>query len=802
MKTITLKTILTGTVVLIGVQLWAQIKQDYPIQPIPFSKVTLQDNFWSKKIKTNHDVTIPIAIEKSKETGRIDNFKIAGGLQEGQFCSTYPFDDSDVFKIIEAASYSLQVFPDEKLEAEIDSLIFYIASAQEEDGYLYTNRTIGKNVHEWAGSKRWQFVHELSHELYNLGHMYEAAVAHYTATGKRNLLDVAIKSADLVNKDFGPGKIVNVPGHQEIEIGLVKLYRVSSDERYLNLAKFFLDMRGKKGVGNPKKYDQSHIPVIEQSEAVGHAVRGAYMWTGMADIAAITGNPSYMEAINRIWHDVVDRKYYINGGIGATNHGEAFGEAYQLPNMTAYCETCAAVGNALWNHRMFLMTGESKYIDVLERSMYNNILDGVSLSGDLFFYPNPLASYGQHERKEWFGCACCPPNVARFLPSMPGYIYAQQDTQIYVNLYVSSQTTFDIAGKSLHILQKSEFPWEGKVEITVTATEPIGAKLKLRLPGYAHNQPVPSNLYTYTDTLLQPIELKINGRPQAFTVDPHGYMVIENTWNNLNTIQLEFPFEVRKVKAHKNVTENTGKIAIERGPILYCAEWSDNINNQVLNLVIDETADLKVYPSNILEETYIIKGKGRTASKKMDGTVMLSKSNMLTLIPYHLWNNRGPGEMTVWMATDVEHTLPEPAPTIARTSEVTASVDSKSIIALNDQLYPKHSNDHTIPYLHWWPLKGTTEWVQFDFPKGTEVSEVKVYWFDDGPDGGCRIPSNWRVQYQVGDEWMDVQPVESYTITKDDWDSLSFNRIKTKSLRLIIDLPEEYATGIYEVIID
>lgn len=784
--------------------LWSQDVQDYPITPVPFSKVDIQDEFWSPKIKTNHEVTIPIAIQKSRETGRIKNFEIAAGRQEGAFCTEYPFDDTDIYKIIEAASYSLQVFPDEKLEATVDSLIELVGAAQEDDGYLYTTRTIGENLHPWAGTERWSLVHELSHELYNLGHMYEAAVAHYTATGKRDFLDIAIKSADLVYQEFGPGEgqITNAPGHQEIEIGLVKLYRATEDERYLDLAKFFLDVRGREGVGNPKKYDQSHLPVTQQTEAVGHAVRGAYMWTAMADIAAITGDQDYMNAINRIWHDIVDGKYYINGGIGATNHGEAFGEAHQLPNMTAYCETCAAVGNAFWNHRMFLMTGDSRFIDVLERSMYNNILDGVSLSGDHFFYPNPLASDGRHERREWFGCACCPPNVARFLPSMPGYIYAQRDTSVYVNLYISSATTFDVAGKSLHIEQESQFPWEGNVEIRVRTEEPVGARLRLRVPGYVQDRPVPSDLYTYLGPKNEPFTLKINGQAFPYVIDSLGYISIEHTWHQLNSIRIDFPMDVKLVKADERVTADAGKVAVERGPILYCAEWPDNPYNKVLSLVLDDSKELKAKRSNILGGTYTIRGEAKMAAKKLDGSVMLSKNDKLTLIPYFLWNNRGPGEMTVWLATDPAYAMPVPAPTIARTSKVSASVDSRAVIALNDQQYPEHSNDHSLAYLHWWPKKATSEWVQFDFKEPKKVAQVKVYWFDDGPNGGCRIPASWKVQYRRADAWRDVVPTEGYTITKDDWDTVEFNPVTAEALRLVIELPKEYATGLYEVVIE
>lgn len=777
--------------------------RDYPIEPTSFSKVRIQDDFWAAKIKTNHEVTIPIAYWQSQKTGRIDNFKIAGALMEGQFCTEYPFDDTDIYKIIEAASYSIQTFPDEEMEKMIDSLILYVAAAQEEDGYLYTTRTIGKNTHRWAGEQRWELVHELSHELYNLGHLFEAATAHYSATGKRSFLDIAIRSADLIVKEFGEGKILNYPGHQEVEIGLVKLYRATKEERYLQLAKFFLDVRGREGVGNPKKYDQSHLPVTQQSEAVGHAVRGSYMWTAMADIAAITGDESYMTAINRIWHDIVDKKYYINGGIGATGSGEAFGNAYELPNMSAYCETCAGVGNAKWNHRMFLMTGDSKYIDVLERTMYNNVIDGVSLSGDRFFYPNPLASYGQHERSEWFGCACCPPNVARFLPSMPGYIYARQDKDVYVNLYISSESTFDLNGKKLAIKQKSQFPWEGAVIIDVTAEGEIPANIKLRIPGYTRNRPVPSNLYTYLNANKQQTTVKLNGKAFKYTVDEKGYVNISRTWRKGDVIEIDFPLKVQKVAARPEVTENKEKIAFERGPILYCAEWADNPEGKVLSLIIDPETDFHTAKSAILGGIYAIEGQARRASRKLDGTIAVSEPQELTLIPYHLWNNRGSGEMNVWLPTSLENARPEPAPTIARKSEVTTSSQrSRSKIALNDQIIPEHSNDHSVPYLHWWPKKGTQEWVQFDFETDSEASLVKVYWFDDGPNGGCRIPAAWEVQYKNGDQWKAVEAEGEYKVDKDAWNSIRFKTVTTKALRIMIDLPEEYATGLYEVVIE
>ncbi len=781
-------------------QLIAQ--SDYAIRPVPFSEVQLKDAFWSEKIRTNHEVTIPIAYQKSLETGRIDNFKIAGGLMAGQFCTEYPFDDTDIYKIIEAASYSIQTYPDKAMEAMMDSLIYLIGKAQEPDGYLYTTRTIGKNLHPWAGEARWQLVNDLSHELYNLGHLYEAAAAHYTATGKRSLLDIAIKSADLIDREFGEGRRLDYPGHQEVEIGLVKLYRITGEERYLRLAKFFLDIRGREGVGEPKAYNQSHEPVIRQSKAVGHAVRGAYMWTAMADVAAMTGDASYLQAINRIWHDVVGGKYYINGGIGATNSGEAFGDAYELPNMSAYCETCAGVGNATWNHRMFLMTGKSQYIDVLERTMYNNILDGVSLSGDHFFYPNPLQSYGQHQRSEWFGCACCPPNVARFLPSMPGYIYAQREDNIYVNLYISSASTFDLKKGDLTLEQESGFPWAGDVELRVKSNRSLRATLKLRIPGYARDRPVPSDLYAYLDSGNALPVIHLNGKVLPCQVDADGYVTIRRKWKDGDLLSLQFPFPVRKVKAHPAVAEDRDKVALERGPLLYCAEWPDNAAGEVLNVIVDPDTGFEAARSDRLGGIVSLQGSARRARKLSDGNVTVSEPSQLTLIPYHLWNNRGPGEMAVWLPMTIDATRPAPAPTIASTSKVSASGSPRTVPAVNDQWLPDNSNDHKVPYLHWWPSKGTTQWVQYDFSGVKRVSKASVYWFDDGPHGGCRIPQRWEIQYRQGDQWLPVAAEGPYTVSKDDWDEVRFKPVRTTALRLVIRLPEDFSTGVHEWVVE
>jgi uncharacterized protein len=639
----------------------ADQKNEYLILPVPFTEIKMTDDFWSGRIKTNHDVTIPIAILKSEETGRVDNFRIAGGLMEGVFCSPYPFDDSDVFKIIEGAAYSLQMFPDPALERTVDSLITLIGLAQEDDGYLFTNRTImGEHGHSWIGKKRWEKVDDLSHELYNLGHFYEAAVAYFQATGKREILDIAVKSAELIDREFGPGKIENWPGHQEIEIGLVKLYRATGEKRYLDLAKFFLDVRG-NGTGTKKAYNQSHKPVVEQDEAVGHSVRAAYMWSGMADVAALTGDRTYIDAIGRIWEDVTHKKLYITGGIGAEGGHEGFGGPYELPNGKAYCETCAAIANVFWNHRMFLMTGEAKYIDVLERSLYNNVLSGVGISGDLFFYPNPLESHGQHQRSEWFGCACCPSNISRFIPSMPNYLYAHKDNSIYINLFAASQTQFKVDGVGLKLEQLSDMPWEGDVIIKVTPEKPVRAGMHIRIPGWAGDNPVPGDLYSFLDTPGRSVSIRVNGKETSFKQE-QGYAVIERRWKPGDEITVGLPMDVRRIKSHPEVKPNLERMALQRGPLVYCTEWTDVPDSLVLNLVVDKDMEITVTHepallNGVTTLGFLAKGTRRTPNGEIETYPKYVKA-----IPYYGWAHRGRGEMAVWLATKKEVAAPLAAP--------------------------------------------------------------------------------------------------------------------------------------------
>lgn len=641
-----------------GPEKQSSVPEDYPMVPVPFTEVEITDSFWAGRILTNHRVTIPIAIARSRETGRIDNFMIAAGLKTGTFRTLYPFDDSDIYKIIEGAAYSLQMFPDPALEATIDSLITLIGLAQEEDGYLYTNRTImGKQAHEWAGLERWEKVDDLSHELYNLGHFFEAATAWYQATGKREILDIAVKSANLIVKDFGYGKIENWPGHQEVEIGLVKLYRVTGDRRYLDLARFFLDIRG-RGTGTKKTYNQSHAPVIQQTEAVGHSVRAAYMWCGMADVAALTGDTGYIRAISALWEDVACRKLYITGGIGAAGGHEGFGGPYELPNERAYCETCAAIANGFWNHRMFLMTGDSRYIDVLERSLYNNVLSGVSLSGDRFFYPNPLESHGQHHRSEWFGCACCPSNISRFIPSMPGYIYAHSGSDLFVNLYVAGKTRFPVNGDTLYLEQTGKMPWEGKILLTINTRKTLKATLHLRIPAWATNSPFPGNLYAWKDKADGAPVVRINGKTIRWK-QKNGYILLSRKWKDGDRTELELPYQVRRITAHPSVAENKGKVALQLGPLVFCTEFADFQDPHLTGLLLEEDE-----PLSYRWEPEILGGINRITGRALQYSLATPDTRVeevgFTAIPYYGWSHRGPGNMAVWIAEDPTAVRPEP----------------------------------------------------------------------------------------------------------------------------------------------
>jgi uncharacterized protein len=643
-------------------------KTDYPIQAVNFTSVKFMDNFWMPRIRVNHDVTIPASFERCERTGRVKNFEMAAA-RSGKFCTIFPFDDTDIYKTIEGASFSLSLFPDKKLEAYIDSLIDKVSKAQEPDGYLYTARTINPaEPHSWSGLERWSKEREQSHELYNAGHLYEAAAAHYYATGKKSLLNIALKNADLVCSVFGPDKKHVAPGHEIIEMGLVKLYRITGKNEYLQTAKYFIDERGHYDGYDPKSSDpwksgsywQDHKPVVEQEEAIGHAVRAGYLYAGMADVAALTGDAQYLKAIDRIWENMISKKFYVQGGLGAIPHGERFGGNYELPNATAYNETCAAIANVYWNHRMFLLHGDSKYIDVLEKSLYNGLISGVNMDGKSFFYTNAMQiknsfshSAMEPERSGWFDCSCCPTNVARLVPSIPGYVYAQNGDDVYVNLFVKSNTNLNVHGKPVTILQENNYPWDGALKFTVSPKSSDAFNLLIRIPGWAQNQAVPSDLYSFASASSQKPDLKINGQPFEYTIEK-GYAVLKRKWKKGDMVEFTLPMEVRRVVASDKVKDDIGKVALQRGPLIYCAEWPDN-DGKVSNFILpDGTAFSSEFKPGLLNGVIVLKSTAPAVVVGDNGSNVSTVQKPFTAIPYYSWAHRGKGEMMVWFPTRVK----------------------------------------------------------------------------------------------------------------------------------------------------
>ena len=788
---------LSGVVALLVSACATEPKADYPVRPVSFSDVRFADGFWAKRQETNRTVTIPHNFKECEKTGRIKNFEVAGGAAQGKFCTKYAFDDSDVYKVIEAAAYSLALHADAELEKYVDGLAAKIGAAQEPDGYLYTARTIDvKNPPQMSGPERWTNLAD-SHELYVLGHFYEAATAYYAATGKRNLLDIALKSADFISQTFGPGEkqLKLVPGHEEIEIGLVKLYRTSGKKKYLDLAKFFIDERGNAaGHRLYGEYAQDHKPVLEQTEAVGHAVRAAYLYSGMADIAALTGDKRYMDALDKLWEDVVTKKLYLTGGIGAAGDIEGFGPAYDLPNATGYAETCATIAYALWNWRMSLYHADAKYMDLFERAAYNAFLSGYGMSGDLFFYPNPLASFGQHQRTPWFGCACCPPNVARFIAEFGGFAYGVEGEKVYVNLYGQGTANITTKAGKVTLEQTTDYPWTGDIAIRVVPDKPVNLTLMVRVPGWAMGKPLPGDLYRYEgETKGQPV-IKVNGEAVAFNIEK-GYVPVTRTWQKGDTVEISLPMEARRVLANDHLKSDAGLVAVERGPLVYCAEFLDN-GGRVTPLILEDGAVLtaEVRP-DLLNGLTVVTADG--AVLRSTGGKSFVEKRKITLIPYYSWAHRGRGEMEVWLPREATKARPLAEPTIASLAKVTAS-GGTDVDSIHDQFEPENSNDDSAGYFHWWPKKGTPEWVQYDFEKPVRVSEVEVYWFDDTGEGECRVPASWKALYKDGDKWLPVKNAGAYGVEKDKYNAVKFTPVKTSGLKLEVQLQAEFATGIQE----
>lgn len=790
------------------------VRPDAPIQEVPFTQVHLDDAFWTPRIETNRTVSIPSAFRECEQNGRFDNFALAAGLIKGEHRGDFSFDDTDPYKVIEGASYSLAVKYDKALDAYLDSVITLIAAAQEPDGYLTTCVTNKcTRLSGWWGTHRWEKMN--SHELYNSGHLYEAAVAHYRATGKRSLLDVAIKNADLVCQTFGlgEGQIKFPSGHPIIEMALAKLYKVTGDEKYLQEARYFVEETGRLSNGRkPSEYSQDHLPILQQEEIVGHAVRAGYLYSGVADVAALTHDADYFNALCRIWENMASKKLYITGGIGSRPQGEGFGPNYELNNHTNYCETCASIANVYWNYRMFLATGDAKYVDVYERALYNGVISGVSLSGDKFFYDNPLESQGEHERQRWFGCACCPGNVTRFMASVSSYQYATQADDIYVNLYIQGEAQMQTAHRGVTIRQMTDYPWDGRVTLCVTPDDGEAEfAVRLRIPSWLSERPVATDLYSYATPIPATYTLKVNGKPvKAPVVD--GYATLKRTWKTLDQIDLELPMEVRRIRANEQVEDDLGKLAIERGPVIYCLEGQDQADSTVFNKFIPADTRMEAaYEAGLLNGVVVLTGTAGEVGQ--DGTV---KEVPFRAIPYATWNNRGTDQMAVWIPEDKEHARPTPAPTIAsraHTLMIQAPIqkdapESASIITeawgVNDQWEPKRSSDISKPYHYWWLKEGTEETLAYQFDRPTEVKSVDVYWLDfDHYDGNFRVPESWKLYYKTAaGSWKEVEAQSPYTVDKDRYNHVDFTPVTTTGLKIAAKLQPGESGGIIEWKVD
>jgi hypothetical protein len=776
----------------------------YKIDPVDLHEIHVRDDFWAPRLVTNAKVTLYHELDALDSTGRIDNFRAAAG-DPGYVYKGLVFDDSDVYKVIEAIGDSLQLYPDPAIESRVDAIVDIIGKAQEPDGYLHTPQQCRARGQETPVRTAEHWINEdWDHELYCAGHMYEGATAYYLATGKRKFLDIAIKNANLVCSHFNAQVDKSVSGHEEVEIGLVKLYRVTGDHKYLDEAKWLIDQRGRPE-GRRRlngDYAQDDRPVTDQPHAEGHAVRAAYLYSGMSDVAALDDLQPYKAALDRFWNDVAGSQIYVTGGIGSTGSNEGFSSLYNLPNQTAYCETCASAANALWCERMFEGSGEGKYVDVAERTMYNAFLSGVGLDGKSFFYPNVLTSVHGARRSPWFECACCPPNVARLLPEFAGWIYSKAPKTLYVNYFVASDLDTTINGVPVKVSMDTKYPWDGHIVLRVNPERPVKFKLAVRVPGWTQGDPIEGKLYTFSSTAdVNAASFKLDKAAKtSMGDDTDGYRSTERTWRKGDEVTIDLKMPVERVLADDRVKDDRGRVAIQRGPLVYCAEFKDQPTHHTLDVMLPgDTQFTEQFQPELLGGVETLSTEAPTVSRNLAGQPVESEDKThLTLIPYADWANRGRGAMTVWFATQPDKATPAPAPTLARTAHLTTSGGTNPD-AMTDQHVPASSIDETSPFFHWWPKKGTHEWVQLDLAKPSEISSVRVYWFQDQGIGECRIPKAWRVLVKKDGAWMPVTGASSYEIAKDRWCSVRFDKIEATAVKIEVDLPDGFSTGIQQL---
>jgi DUF1680 family protein len=757
------------------------------LRAVPFTQVRIRDAFWAPRQAANRRVSIPHALKMLEKVGTIGNFELAGKRARSGY-SGFVFVDSDLYKTLEAACYCLATNPDPALEKRVDAIIASIAAAQLPDGYLDTYYEINQPDRRFTNLRD-------NHELYCAGHLIEAAVAHYQATGKRTLLDVATRLADHLAATFGdgPAQRMGYPGHPEIEQALVKLWRAIGNERYFTLARFFIEHRGSKFFATEHhtpldRYDgaywQDNVPVREHSAIVGHAVRAAYLFSGVVDVAAETGDDGLLQMIDRVWRNTTTKRMYVTGGIGPSAHNEGFTTDYDLPNLAAYQETCASVAMIMWNHRLNLLYGDARYADLVELALYNGMLAGVSLDGGRFFYVNPLASSGHHHRQDWFACACCPPNEARTLASLGGYAYAASDQGIWVNLYIQGGAQATLGSQKVALEVKTDYPWDGKVRLVVRPEKEARFALRLRVPGWC-----------------QGASARVNDERVREARAERGYLALERTWKPGDTVRLDLPMPVRRIEANPLVKEDLGCLAIARGPLIYCLEGCDH-SVPVSTIALPAGASLApTRKADLLGGVVVLNGEGEVAAEPewKDGlyrTAAPPKRVPVTAVPYYAWDNRAPGEMRVWLPTS-------PQPPVAGGPERRAQVSMSFVSGncqpwgVNDGIEPKSSGEQPAANCHWWPHKGGEEWVQYTWMKPVTAAGARVYWFDDTGRGECRLPVSWQILSREGESWKPVAAA-AYPVQKDRWCEARFAPVTTSALRLVVRMQPGWAAGVHE----
>ena len=761
------------------------------LRPVPFRDVKIQDSFWAPRRETNRVASIPFSLQKLEEAGNLEDMRLAARGATNGFRGPV-FIDSDLYKAIEAASYSLATHPDPALEKQLDDIIGLIAAAQQPDGYLNTYFTVQEP------GKRWTNLRDC-HELYCAGHMFEAAVAHFQATGKKTFLNVAIRYADYIDSVFGPPpKRLGYPGHPEIELALIKLWRATGNQRYFELARFFVENRGRKFFATEHqtpldKYDgsdlQDDVPIYDHQNIKGHAVRAAYLMSGVTEVAAQTGDERLLRMLDRVWRNTTERNQYITGGIGPSARNEGFTVDYDLPNLSAYQETCATIALAQWAHRLALLYGDAGYADALERALYNGLLSGVSQDGTKFFYVNPLESAGTHHRLPWFGCACCPPNVTRTLAALGGYAYAASADSLYVNLYIQGSAQAKVGDTTVALKVTTEYPWDGKVVLELTPEARAKFALRLRVPGWCHNASVVVNRHKVKAPVVQ-----------------RGYLVLDREWKRGDRVELDLPMPIERVAANPHVKADHGLLAIQRGPIVYCLEQCDQAGPLAALGLPLETELKAAREPGLFGGVVTITGEGRAASEQQWRRTLYQPAASacraaLKAIPYYTWDNRQPGPMKVWLPVSPPVL---PARRLEAQAKVTVSFanDNCQPQAISDGLEPKSSDEQPSALCHWWPHKGTGEWAQYTWKTPVQVSGAKVYWFDDTGRGECRLPASWRIEYLDGSDWKAVATTEAYPVAKDQWCAVRFAPVKTTALRIVVQLSPNFATGVHEWKVD